>query len=117
MTFKSDVVFDEIKERINTEKELAKKVSTAFRITVTASDGTVKKWTVDTKSDPAYVGDEDREVEVEINIKDEDFMKIAQGKMKPDQAFMQGKMKLKGNITKAMKLKTILDPSMLKSKL
>ena len=84
------------------------------------------------QSDPAYVGNDEREVEVEINIKDDDFMKIAQGKMKPDQvrvqlnlrwnahflqAFMQGKMKLKGNITKAMKLKTILDPSMLKSKL
>lgn len=33
------------------------------------------------------------------------------------QAFMQGKMKIKGNIVKAMKLKTILDPSKLNAKL
>uniref|UniRef100_A0A1I7W7D1 SCP2 domain-containing protein n=1 Tax=Heterorhabditis bacteriophora TaxID=37862 RepID=A0A1I7W7D1_HETBA len=37
--------------------------------------------------------------------------------LKPDQAFMQGKMKLKGNIAKAMKLKNILDPKMLKAKI
>lgn len=30
---------------------------------------------------------------------------------------MQGKMKIKGNIVKAMKLKTILNPSKLKSHL
>lgn len=30
---------------------------------------------------------------------------------------MQGKMKIKGNIVKAMKLKSILDPSKLKSKI
>ena len=35
------------------------------------------------------MGNEDREVEVEINIKDDDFMKIAQGKMKPDQVRVQ----------------------------
>jgi len=45
------------------------------------------------------------------------FSFIATGKLKPDQAFMQGKMKLKGNIAKAMKLKDVLDVSKLKAKL
>lgn len=62
-------------------------------------------------------------------------MNMAAGKLKPDQvvvyffansrieysfalqAFMQGKMKLKGNIAKAMKLKNLLDPKMLKAKI
>ncbi|VDP06612.1 unnamed protein product [Heligmosomoides polygyrus] len=114
---KSDVVFSEIKERIAEEKDLVKKVASSFRISVTGEDGTVKKWTIDTKSQPPYVGHDERSVEVEINIKDSDFMNIAAGKLKPDQAFMQGKMKLKGNIAKAMKLKTLLDPKMLKAKI
>ncbi|RCN34488.1 thiolase protein [Ancylostoma caninum] len=84
--FKSDVVFEEIKERIN-------------------------------ESNPPYVGNEERPVEIEISLKDGDFMNMAAGKMKPDQAFMQGKMKLKGNIAKAMKLKNLLDPKMLKAKI
>ncbi|VDO08307.1 unnamed protein product [Haemonchus placei] len=71
----------------------------------------------DGNSDTPYVGDDDRKVEVEITIKDSDFMNIAAGKLKADQAFMQGKMKLKGNIAKSMKLKTLLDPKMLKAKI
>ncbi|CAI4227307.1 unnamed protein product [Auanema sp. JU1783] len=119
MSLKSDVVFEEIKARLSEETELVKKVGTAFRINVTGADGTVKKWTIDTKNLPAYIGEEEstKPVDVEINIKDADFMLIAAGKMKPDQAFMQGKMKLKGNIAKAMKLKSLLDPKMLKAKI
>ncbi|KIH56211.1 thiolase protein [Ancylostoma duodenale] len=115
--FKSDVVFEEIRERITEEKDLVKKVAASFRINVTAPDGSVKKWTIDAKSNPPYVGNEERPVEIEISVKDGDFMNMAAGKMKPDQAFMQGKMKLKGNIAKAMKLKNLLDPKMLKAKI
>ncbi|EPB71627.1 SCP-2 sterol transfer family protein [Ancylostoma ceylanicum] len=99
------------------EKDLVKKVAASFRINVTAPDGSVKKWTIDAKSNPPYVGNEERPVEIEISLKDGDFMNMAAGKMKPDQAFMQGKMKLKGNIAKAMKLKNLLDPKMLKAKI
>ncbi|WKX96848.1 hypothetical protein Q1695_012920 [Nippostrongylus brasiliensis] len=115
--FKSDVIFEEIKQRITEEKELVKKVATSFRINVTGEDGSVKKWTIDAKNQPAYVGHDEKNVEIEITIKDSDFMQIAAGKLKPDQAFMQGKMKLKGNIAKAMKLKSLLDPKMLKAKI
>ena len=34
---------------------------------------------------------------------DADFMKLVGGKIKPQEAFMQGKMKIKGNMQKAMK--------------
>merc|ERR1712166_1015180 len=34
---------------------------------------------------------------------DADFVKLASGKLKPQQAFMTGKMKIKGNMAKAMK--------------
>ena len=34
---------------------------------------------------------------------DADFVKMSQGKLKPQQAFMTGKMKIKGNMAKAMK--------------
>ena len=34
---------------------------------------------------------------------DADFMKLVGGKLKPQEAFMQGKMKIKGNMQKAMK--------------
>ncbi len=34
---------------------------------------------------------------------DDDFMKLAAGKLKPQDAFMTGKMKIRGNMAKAMK--------------
>jgi putative sterol carrier protein len=70
------------------------------------------------KKNPPYIGIESSDkVDVELILKDSDFMQISAGKLKADQAFMQGKMKVKGNIMKAMKLKTILDPSQLKARL
>ena len=36
-------------------------------------------------------------------ILDDDFIKLSQGKLKPQDAFMTGKMKIKGNMAKAMK--------------
>jgi putative sterol carrier protein len=34
---------------------------------------------------------------------DDDFMQLAAGKLNPQSAFMGGKMKIKGNMAKAMK--------------
>ena len=41
---------------------------------------------------------------------DEDFMKLVAGKLKPQEAFMQGKMKIKGNMAKAMKFNPSILP-------
>lgn len=65
---------------------MVKKVGTSFRMTIAGADGKTKVWTIDAKSDTPYVGDDSsRPVEIEINIKDSDFIAIAAGKMKPDQ--------------------------------
>ncbi|CAJ0569357.1 unnamed protein product, partial [Mesorhabditis spiculigera] len=116
-SLKSDVIFDEIKERIHTEKDLVQKVSTSFGITISGANGVTKKWFIDTKASPPYVGNQERPTEISVTVSDESFMQIASGALKPDQAFMQGKMKLKGNIAKAMKLRQLLDPKLLKAKI
>uniref|UniRef100_A0A7E4W7G9 Sterol carrier protein 2 n=1 Tax=Panagrellus redivivus TaxID=6233 RepID=A0A7E4W7G9_PANRE len=116
VTLKSDAIFAEIKERAEKEKDLVKNTKASFRFNVT--NGThSKSWTINLHKDPPFIGQSDEKVDVEITLKDDDFLALAAGKLKPDQAFMQGKMKLKGNIAKAMKLKSILDPTMLKSKI
>ena len=41
---------------------------------------------------------------------DADFMLLVSGKLKPQEAFMQGKMKIKGNMAKAMKFNPSILP-------
>ena len=81
---KSDVIFQEIKDRATAEKDLVKGVNASFRINV--SDGkTNKSWTIDLNQDPPFIGESDKKVDVEVTLKDDDFMNMAQGKLKPDQ--------------------------------
>lgn len=81
---KSDAIFKEIQERAENEKEMVKGINTSFRITV--SNGKItKNWTIDLKQDPPFIGESDRKVDVEVTVKDDDFILMAQGKLKPDQ--------------------------------
>uniref|UniRef100_A0A915DUP9 Sterol carrier protein 2 n=1 Tax=Ditylenchus dipsaci TaxID=166011 RepID=A0A915DUP9_9BILA len=89
-----DALFEEIRQRAAEEAQLAKQVNASYQ------GSTVRGENCDYK------------VDTEISLKDDDFIKLAAGQLKPDQAFMQGKMKIR-----AMKLKTILDPSKIKSRL
>ena len=43
-------------------------------------------------------------------MKDEDLMDLMTGKLNPQTAFFQGKLKIKGNMSLAMKLKEIKPP-------
>eukprot|EP00080_Pristionchus_pacificus_P021363 PDM81383.1 daf-22.1b [Pristionchus pacificus] len=119
----SDAVMAEIKDRVTTEKELVKKAGQlVVRFIVTGANGQTKNWLVDLKQNPPFVGHNDSaKAELDVTLSDDTFMQMAAGKIKPDQAriwaFMKGQVKVKGNIAKAMKLQTILNPSMLKLKL
>ena len=45
--------------------------------------------------------------DVTIKVDDSDFVKLADGKLNPMQAFMQGKIKVSGQIALAQKLDTV----------
>ncbi|KAM3715667.1 Non-specific lipid-transfer protein-like [Dirofilaria immitis] len=116
--FLSDAIFDEMKERAKTETDLPQKINSSFRFILTGPDDAVKKWVVDCKvTPPTVIEMGEGNVDVEMTMKDSDFVKIVAGKLRPDQAFLQRKLKIKGNLAKAMKLRTLLKPGLLKAKL
>ncbi|VDM61904.1 unnamed protein product [Angiostrongylus costaricensis] len=90
----------------NGDKNLLEKVDSSFKINIIGNNGSTKKWIINAK----------KPFEIEITIKDNDLMRIAAGKLRPDQAYMQGRMKMKGNVVKSTKLKFLFDPEMLKAK-
>ena len=46
--------------------------------------------------------------DVTITISDSDYVDLVSGKLNPQQAFMGGKLKLKGNMQVAMKLDKVI---------
>ena len=99
-------VFEEMNGRITAEK--AKKINSTYLFDIGGDDG--GKWFADlTKEGGPYIEKKDGEAKCTITVpKPEDWVAIATGKMNPTSAFMQGKIKVKGDMSLAMKLQTLL---------
>lgn len=101
------VVFAEMEKRITPEK--AQKINKSYLFDIGGEGG--GKWKVDlTKASDwvtaDYTGD-DANCTVTVANGD-DWVAIASGKMNPTMAFMQGKVKVKGDMSLALKLQTLL---------
>ena len=98
--------FENMNERITTNPENAKKINAIYKFNLTGENGGT--WTVDLKSDPPAVYAEDREAECTITMKADEFINLVNGKLNPQMAFMMGKLKIKGDMSLAMKLQNLL---------
>lgn len=66
-------------------------------------------WTVEIKGTQVTVRQgTDESAGFKIKIKDENFVKLINGELSGQRAFMSGKLKFKGNIPAAMKLRGLL---------
>jgi len=107
--FKSAVVFDEIKSELEKKgAQYVKKINGIFRFDVKNKDNKKATWIIDVKNGQGAVStDENAKGDVTITIGDEDLVGVMLGKLNPQQAFFQGKLKIKGNMALAMKLKEL----------
>jgi sterol carrier protein 2 len=99
-------VFEDMNARITQEK--AKKINSTYLFDIGGDDG--GKWFADlTRTEGPYIEQKDGDAKCTITVpKSEDWVAIASGKMNPTSAFMQGKIKVKGDMSMAMKLQTLL---------
>ncbi len=99
-------VFEQMNGRITEEK--AKKINSTYLFDIGGDDG--GKWFADlTLAAGPYIEKKDGEAKCTITVpKADDWVAIATGKMNPTSAFMQGKIKVKGDMSLAMKLQTLL---------
>lgn len=107
--FKSAVLFDEIKQELTKDgSKYVKKINGIFRFDVKNKANEAAVWIVDVKNGEGSVStDSNGKGDVTITIGDEDLLNLMMGKLNPQQAFFQGKLKIKGNMALAMKLKEL----------
>eukprot|EP00914_Ancora_sagittata_P003751 GHVO01008079.1.p1 GENE.GHVO01008079.1~~GHVO01008079.1.p1 ORF type:complete len:128 (+),score=26.13 GHVO01008079.1:96-479(+) len=110
--FKSLAIFDTIQDQLTKDgASYVKKIKGVFCFKV-KKGSEIGVWVVDAKNgngsvkfDPKGKGD------VTINVGDEDLLALMSGKLNPQQAFFQGKIKIAGNMGLAMKLKDLQPPA------
>ena len=103
---KSEALFADMAPHLEANgADLVKKVGAVFHFEVSAAkDQPATAFTVDLKNgNGAIKKGKEGTADATFILLDDDLIAIAQGKLNPQVAFMQGKMKIKGNMGKATK--------------
>ncbi|XP_060792819.1 sterol carrier protein 2b isoform X1 [Neoarius graeffei] len=117
--FKAHAVFQEIAKKLEEEgDQYVKKIGGVFAFKVKdGPDGKEATWIVNVRDGKGSVhNDTSKKVDCTILMADSDLLALMTGKINPQTAFFQGKLKIMGNMGMAMKLQNLqLQPG--KSKL
>ncbi|KAF7705943.1 sterol carrier protein 2 [Silurus meridionalis] len=108
--FKSYAVFKEIEKRLQEEGEAyVKKIGGIFAFKVKDGPGGKEAlWVVDVKNGKGSVtSDAEKKSDCTIAMSDADLLDLMTGKLNPQTAFFQGKLKITGNMGMAMKLQSL----------
>lgn len=93
-------VTERVRERVGEDSGLGAVVKFNF-----GDDGVL---TIDGKSTPNTVSNDDVDADTTVTMKLDDFKKMAAGELDPTTAFMMGKIKVSGDMTVAMKLSQVI---------
>ena len=103
----SNVLFEQIKKFLKENRDAVEANSGLFQFQVTGDVPTF--WRVDLNKSPGQVRkNKVKNPEVTFIISDENLMKVAHGKLNMQTAFVQGRLKVEGDMSKAMALGGIL---------
>eukprot|EP00698_Gefionella_okellyi_P007153 TRINITY_DN1740_c0_g2_i5.p2 TRINITY_DN1740_c0_g2~~TRINITY_DN1740_c0_g2_i5.p2 ORF type:complete len:181 (+),score=62.41 TRINITY_DN1740_c0_g2_i5:340-882(+) len=111
--FKSAAVFKQIEDKLKTDgAQFVQKIGAVYAFKLTNASDKQQTWLVDLKSGSGSVrvgsGDGDCKADTTLSLKDDDFIAMNAGKLDSQMAFMQGKLKIAGNMAHAMKLNMLL---------
>jgi putative sterol carrier protein len=101
-------IFEEkIAQRLTANPQVAEKINASYQFELTGEGG--GSWAVDlTKKSDFVVPGTIENPKVTITMSAKDFVDLVDGKLNGQMAFMQGKLKLKGDMSLALKLQQIL---------
>ncbi|OAY50932.1 sterol carrier protein 2 [Manihot esculenta] len=105
---KSDSIFDLMGRFLETDEgnELQKRINLIYQFNIAPKKIGIDEvsYTVNLKKGKVTKGPyEGGKPDATFSIKDEDFVKLSEGKMNPQIAFMRGALKIKGSLSAAQK--------------
>ncbi len=106
MSLKSTEIFKKIEPMLATQGAgVVAKVGAVYHFEMRAKKGDKPEYiTLDLKNGNGSISfSKAGKADATFIMLDDDFMKLFAGKLKPQDAFMNGKMKIRGNMAKAMK--------------
>ena len=106
--------FDSIQAALSADGKLGPKVGGSIQFVLTGGHGGDSTWVIDCKQSKVSRGA--GKADCTVTLSEENFMALATGKLQGMQAFMAGKMKVKGNMMLAQKFGALAGPGA-KSKL
>lgn len=115
--FNASSLFQELSDGLKDEaikKKAISGVKAVIVITLKNKEGKDQSWVLDLKKDGTIAkADSPPKSDVQLLLKDADFVKLASGKANGQKLFMNGKLKVKGNMMKATAIESVfksIDP-------
>lgn len=109
--FNASPLFETLVEALKDDKLKQKAVSdvkAVLVITLKNKEGKEQNWLLDFKKDGTIKKiDSPEKSDVQLILKDVDFVKLANGKANGQKLFMNGKLKVKGNMMKATAIESV----------
>ncbi|KAL7666145.1 SCP2 domain-containing protein [[Candida] zeylanoides] len=109
--FNASPLFETLVEALKDDKLKQKAISdvkAVLVITLKNKEGKEQNWLLDFKKDGTIkkIGSPEKS-DVQLILKDVDFVKLANGKANGQKLFMNGKLKVKGNMMKATAIESV----------
>lgn len=101
-----EIFEDQIATRLEEDPDKAESINAVYQFNVEGPNGGT--WTVDCKEAEVYAGEADDAPDCTIFVSDDDFVGIVDGSLNAMQAFMEGKLRVEGDMALALKLQEVL---------
>ena len=107
MATPKEIFENRIAQNLAKKPDVAQKINSSYQFELTGDNGGT--WAVDlTKKADFVVAGTIADPKVTITMTSKDFVDLVEGRLNGQMAFMQGKLKLKGDMSLALKLQQIL---------
>ncbi len=98
-------IFVAIKEYIADSPDLAKQIGTSFQFKLSGPDSA---YHIDLKTAPGALSEGVKDADVTLTLSNGDFLDMVLGKANPQKLFMNGKLKIGGNVMASQKLEFLM---------